>query len=73
MNYEVVWSDFAVKELEKIHSYYFSIVSENIASRIALNIVKMTTHLKYNTYLGSVEPLLKARLVEYRYLVKGKH
>jgi len=73
MNYEVVWSDFATEELGNLHSYYCSIGSESIANRIVLNIVKLTILLKYSPYIGPIEPLLKRSLVEYRYLVKGKH
>jgi toxin ParE1/3/4 len=73
VNYKVVWSIFASAELAEIHSYYNSIATKVIADRIVLDILKIAIYLKSDPYLGPIEPLLKDKQIEYRYLVKGNY
>lgn len=61
MGYDIIWSDFAGIQLDKIYQYYL----ENAGLKIAKNILQ--------TEIGQIENLLLDREVDYRYLVCGNY
>ena len=74
MNYKVVWSDFAEKQVDEIYKYYHSKTkSLNIANRIIARILIASDSLKYSPELGQREPALSNRKLEYRYIVESKY
>lgn len=59
MKYEVVWSGFAEKQIDKIHRFYRDTTkSLHIANRIITKILIAPDSLKDNPEVGQREPLL---------------
>jgi len=74
VKYEIVWSDFAEKQIDKIHKFYHNKPkSLNIANRIILGILTAPDSLKHNPEMGLREPALIDRKLEYRYLVESNY
>lgn len=69
MKFKVVWSDFAVGQLDAIYEYYKRNASENVALKIAQSIIISSEKLTSNPEIGQIEELLQNRKQEYRYLV----
>ncbi len=69
MNLKVIWSLSAENRLDKIYLYYLTLVNERLAKKIILGIINSTHKLQNNPFLGQIEPLLKERTGNYRYLV----
>ncbi len=69
---KIIWSDFALQQLKKIHKFYKLKASEEIAQKLTKSIVQSTIQLKTHPQIGTIEPLLKDYEFEYRYLVR-KH
>jgi len=69
MELKIFWTDFAKDELKKNFKY----LKENASIRVAKNenrkIVLTTFRLKRFPEIGQIEPLLKNRTNEFRYLV----
>lgn len=74
MKYEVVWSDFAEKQIDDIHKFYHSKTkSLNIANRIISRILIAPDSLKHSPEIGQREPALSNRKLEYRYIVVSNY
>lgn len=69
---KIIWSDFALRQLKKIHSYYKKEASEKTAQKLTKTLVQTTIQLETNPLIGKKEPLLKNYDFEYRFLIK-KH
>lgn len=69
MELKIFWTDFAKNELQKIFKYYKENASLRIAKKETTKIVKATLRLKKQPEIGQIEPLLKHRDQEFRYLV----
>lgn len=66
---KVIWSDFALRQLKKIHNYYKIEVSEKIARKLTISIVETTIQLASNPQIGTKEHLLEHTKYEYRFVV----
>lgn len=73
MNYTVVWSHFAEKQLDEIFEYYFRKVNVGLAKRIIGDLIKETDRLRITPFIGQLEPLLHNFSLEYRYLILGNY
>lgn len=74
MKYEVVWSDFAEKQIDDIHKFYHSKTkSLDIANRIISRILLAPDSLKHSPEIGQREPALSNRKLEYRYIVESNY
>lgn len=69
MSFKVIWSSFAEHQFVEIQNYYLSNISEQLAKKIAKNILLATQQLETTPYIGQIEDLLIDRSIEYRYLV----
>ncbi len=69
MDFEVIWSEFAEKQVDKIFDYYRKVANERIATEIARNLLTEPLRLKKNPFIGQKEELLEERQISYRYLV----
>ena len=70
---KIIWSDFALKQLKKIHNFYKNEASEEIARRLTKSIVQTTIQLETNPQIGTKEPLLEDCEFEYRFLVNKNY
>lgn len=74
MIYEIVWSDFAEKQIDEIHKFYHrKTQSLNIANRIISRILTAPNILKHSPEIGQREPALINRKLEYRYIVESNY
>ena len=73
MDLRVFWTDTAINRLEDIFNYYKEQASLKIARDLVKKIIDRTIQLEKNPKSGRIEPLLKDRLFEYRYLVEGNY
>jgi len=69
MKLKVIWSEFAEKQLDEIFQYYFENISELTARNIAKNILIQTEKLSQSPLIGQEEDLLRARKLDYRYII----
>lgn len=69
MEFKIVWSEFAEKQLDKIFNYYRKNASLTVAQKLVESIVKEPNKLKNSNFIGQKEELLENRKIEYRYLV----
>lgn len=69
MKFEIIWSEFAEKQLDAIFEYHLEKAGYRIAKKLIQKIISEPNKLKNNPYIGQVEDLLKARKEIYRYLV----
>lgn len=68
MNLEIIWSEFAEKQLELIFEYYQKKASDNVARNLIRSIIKEPNRLINEPFIGQEETLLKNRKFAYRYL-----
>ncbi|MEI7597171.1 MAG: type II toxin-antitoxin system RelE/ParE family toxin [Bacteroidota bacterium] len=73
MEIKVLWTDFAIIQLEQVFDYYKYKASHKVAKTIVTKIVDRTIVLENNPMIGAKEPLLENRSKEYRYLVEGNY
>ena len=73
MELEVVWTDFAESKLMDIFNYYKESASLKETSQITKEIVQASLQLEKQPFIGAKEPLLEARVKEYRYLIQGNY
>ncbi len=74
MKYEVVWSDFAEKQIDDIHKFYHNKTkSLNIANQIVSRILNAPDSLKYSPEIGQRESALSNRKLDYRYIVESNY
>jgi toxin ParE1/3/4 len=69
----VLWTDTAKFQLEDIYNYHVEKASHRVARKLVKSIVDRTIHLDKNPKMGSLEPLLSKKKIEYRYLVEGNY
>ncbi len=69
MDLTIIWLDTAVHKLEAIFDFYKITANVTIAEKIVSSIVDATLILSKQPNIGQVEPLLKNRKNQYRYLV----
>lgn len=63
------WTEFAIKELDKIFNYYSTKTSKKVARKIVKDIVQETLLLPKFPEMGSNEEFLAEKKIEYKYLV----
>ncbi len=73
MEIKILWTEFAINQLEQIFDYYKYRASGEVARKIILQIMDKTILLEKNPFIGVKEPLLLNRKNEYRYLVEGNY
>lgn len=74
MTYKIIWSDFAEKQIDEIHKFYYTKTkSLNIANRIISGILIAPDSLKHSPETGQREPALTNRKLEYRYIVESNY
>ena len=69
MKFEVVWAEFAEKQLDKIFLFYHDSAGREVAVKLVSEILLEPDRLKINPFVGQLEPLLKEKPISYRYLV----
>ena len=69
MSFEIIWSDFAETELEKIFEYYVENASLKVAKNVLDDILSEPSKLVNNPEITQIEDLLVDREVQYRYLL----
>lgn len=69
MELTIYWTNFSEKELKKIYEYYRAKAGVRIAKKLVEGIYDETLKLKTQPKIGQIEPLLKDRRQEFRYLV----
>ncbi len=67
--YKVVWSDFAIQQLDTIFDYYLENANYKVARKLVRNILLETEKLINNQELGQEEELLKVKDKKFRYLL----
>ncbi|MBS1554031.1 MAG: type II toxin-antitoxin system RelE/ParE family toxin [Bacteroidetes bacterium] len=66
---KVVWTARAFAQLEKAITYIKDERGQSYASIVLERILEVTAHLENQPRFGAVEPLLKHKKLQYRYLV----
>lgn len=69
MELDIIWTDFAKKELRKIFDFHKEKASLKIARKIVNGIYESTERLKSKPEIGQKEELLVNRPQGFRYLV----
>ncbi len=69
MEVKILWTDFALYQLEDIYDYYKYKASPTVAKKLVKAIVNESLLLELNPFLGAKEPLLADKPFDYRYLV----
>ena len=69
MSFEIIWSDFAESQLDKIFEYYVENVSLKVAQNLLKYIIAEPNKLLSNPEIMQIEDLLLDREKEYRYIV----
>lgn len=70
---EILWTDFAIKNLKAIFKYYAEKANIKIAHRIRSQILQSTKKLKNNPELGQIEFSLKSFKQNHRYILKDNY
>lgn len=69
MGLKVFWTNFAIKELQRIFAYHSEIASIETAKRLIIGIENKTRIITTHPNSGQKEELLKDRIQVFRYLV----
>jgi plasmid stabilization system protein ParE len=69
MELKIYWTEFAVKELEKIFDYHHKKASYQVAKKLVDGIYNETLKLTTQPEIGQIEELLITRKQGFRYLV----
>ena len=69
MNYEIVWSNFAINQLDEIFEYYTEKVSLNVAKKLLKKLLTEPNRIVDNPEMFQIEELLIDREETYRYLI----
>lgn len=69
MKLEIIWSDFADKQLDEIFDYYNKNASTKVAKKLIKNLLNEPKILIENPFIGQMENLLQDRTTTYRYLI----
>jgi len=67
--FEIIWSDHAENELDKIFEYYSEFASILVTKKLIRKIIQEPNKLLSNPEIGQHEELLADRENKYRYLV----
>jgi toxin ParE1/3/4 len=73
MEVKILWTDFAINQLEQIFDFYKYKASIAVARKMIMQIIDSTMLLEKNPLLVAKEPLLANREKEYRYLVESNY
>ena len=73
MGFEIIWSDFAESQLDKIYEYYVENVNIKVARNILSGILKAPDKLIENVEICQIEDLLIDREEQYRYIVYNNY
>lgn len=73
MSFNVIWSEFAEKQLDIIFTYYLENVNIKVAKKKVGKIISETNAIVIFPKITQLEELLKEREIEYRYLVCENH
>lgn len=73
MNWKIVWSDFAEKQVAEIYAFYEKKAGARTAKKLVKGIINEPTKLLQTAHIGQEEPLLKNRKIHYRYLLHKKY
>ncbi|MES2241038.1 MAG: type II toxin-antitoxin system RelE/ParE family toxin [Bacteroidota bacterium] len=69
MSFEIVWSDFAEKQLDKIFEYYIENAGLRVAKNLLQKIISEPNKLLENPEMMQIEDLLLDRAIVYRYII----
>jgi len=69
MPFSIIWSDFAVSQLDSILEYHEKNSSPEVARNLVKDIIEAPNILVRYPEIGPKEEMLKDRKIEYRYLV----
>jgi toxin ParE1/3/4 len=69
VRFEIVWSDFAESQLDKIFQYYVENVNVEVAQNLLLKIIAEPNKLLSNPEIMQIEDLLLDRENNYRYII----
>ena len=70
---KVVWSAWALRQLDEIHAWYSAEASPTVADRISEDILAGTSLLEQVPFGGQVEPWLEHQGLGHRRVVVGNH
>ena len=69
----IVWTDFAIRNLKDIFDYYSTQAGKKVAHKIRRQILKSSKQLQLNSNSGPIEPNLTRLKKNHRYLVSGHY
>lgn len=69
MEFKIIWSKFAEKQLDTIFDYYKKKASVRVAKKLLKGIISEPDKLLKSPEIGQEEELLIDRAIDYRYLV----
>lgn len=69
MKLEIIWSEFAEKQLDGIFQYYNENATSGIAKKLIRNLLNEPKKLIKSPFIGQIENLLQERENTYRYLI----
>ena len=69
MRFEIIWSDFAENQLDKVFEYFVENASHQVAKNIIQTIISETNKIITHPEITQIEELLLDRENDYRYLV----
>lgn len=70
---KILWSEFSIKMLLEIYTYYKEKASPSVAKKIKTDILTATKQLKKHPDSGQIELNLEKLNEGYRYIVKGNY
>jgi plasmid stabilization system protein ParE len=70
---QVLWTAFALEQIQQIQNYYVDIAGTDIAEKISGDILDSVAILLNYPEAGQEEETLKSKKQRYRYLVKGNY
>ncbi len=68
---QIVWSDFAINELNKVYRYYSENVGVKVAQMITTEVINKVDQLALHPKSGSIEPQLATLNQNHRFLMSG--
>ncbi len=69
MKFIVVWSALAESSIDEIYEYYQANAGHDVALKLIKKLINSTNRLTKTPNIGTIEPLLLDRDLEYRFLV----
>lgn len=69
MAFRIIWSDFAIAQLDEIYFYYERDRGTRIAKRLVSNLIEAPNKLIYSPYIGREEDFIKHTKTKYRFLL----